>query len=79
DEALRIGRAAQKKTTAILLLSCGAEKKFAAFCSVGGTDLRSLFAAPMERWGGKGGGGAGFFQGVFESRNALESFLNDVI
>jgi alanyl-tRNA synthetase len=79
DDILRTGRAAQKKTTAILLLASGTEKKFAAFCSGKGTDLRSLLAAAMERHGGKGGGGAGFFQGVFESRDDLESFLGDVV
>ncbi|MDR2176715.1 MAG: alanyl-tRNA editing protein [Treponema sp.] len=79
DEVLRTGRAAQKKTAAILLLACRTENKFAAFCSAKGVDLRSLFAAGMERRGGKGGGGAGFFQGAFETRDALESFLSDVI
>ena len=79
DDVLRTGRAAQKKTTAILLLASGAENKFAAFCSAGGVDLRSLLAAAMERRGGKGGGGAGFFQGVFESPDALENFLGDVV
>jgi alanyl-tRNA synthetase len=79
DEVLRAGRAAQKKTTAILLLASGAENKFSALCSAKGVDLRSLLAAAVERRGGKGGGGAGFFQGIFESRDALENFLGDVI
>jgi alanyl-tRNA synthetase len=79
DEVLRIGRAAQKKTTAILLLASGTEKKFAAFCSDKKTDLRSFLVEAMERRGGKGGGGPGFFQGVFESQAALESFLSDVV
>jgi alanyl-tRNA synthetase len=79
DEVLRIGRAAQKKTTAILLLASGPEKKFAALCADKKTDLRSLLGAAMEGRGGKGGGASGFFQGVFESRDALESFLRDVV
>jgi alanyl-tRNA synthetase len=79
DEVLRIGRAAQKKTTAILLLASKTENKFAAFCSGKGIDLRPLLKTAMERHGGKGGGGAGFFQGVFESFTALESFLGDVV
>jgi alanyl-tRNA synthetase len=79
DEVLRIGRAAQKKTAAILLLASGREYKFAAFCSDKGVDLRSLLKGAMERRGGKGGGSAGFFQGVFESFAALESFLGDVV
>jgi alanyl-tRNA synthetase len=79
DEILRIGRAAQKKTSAVLLLASKDEKKFAAFCSDKGTDLRPLLKAAMEKNGGKGGGGAGFFQGVFETASELESFLGDVI
>ncbi|MDR0400600.1 MAG: alanyl-tRNA editing protein [Treponema sp.] len=79
DEVLRIGRAAQKETAAVLLLGSRREKKFAAFCSGKGTDLRLLLKAAMENSGGKGGGGAGFFQGVFESAAALEKFLGDVI
>jgi alanyl-tRNA synthetase len=79
DEVLRTGRAAQKKTGAILLLASREENKFAAFCSGKGVDLRPLLKTAMERRGGKGGGGAGFFQGVFETAAALENFLSDVI
>jgi alanyl-tRNA synthetase len=79
DEVMRIGRAAQKKTTAILLLASGPEKKFAALCSDKKTDLRSLLGAATAGRGGKGGGAPGFFQGVFESRDALESFLRDMV
>jgi alanyl-tRNA synthetase len=79
DEILRIGRAAQKKTAAVLLLASREEKKFAAFCSDKGRDLRPLLKKAMEENGGKGGGGAGFFQGVFETLPALESFLSNVI
>jgi alanyl-tRNA synthetase len=79
DEILRIGRAAQKKTAAVLLLASRDEKKFAAFCSDKGRDLRSLLKKALEENGGKGGGGAGFFQGVFETLPALESFLANMI
>jgi alanyl-tRNA synthetase len=79
DEVLRIGRAAQKKTTAILLLASREDRKFAALCSGKGIDLRPLLKEAMEGHGGKGGGGAGFFQGVFDTEAALESFLRDVL
>jgi alanyl-tRNA synthetase len=79
DEILRIGKEAQKKTSAVLLLASRTEKKFAAFCSDKGRDLRPLLKKALEESGGKGGGVAGFFQGVFESLPALESFLRLVI
>jgi alanyl-tRNA synthetase len=79
DEVLRIGRAAQKQTSAVLLLASRGEKKFAAFCSDKKTDLRPLLTAAMKKNGGKGGGGAGFFQGVFETVSSLESFLSNMI
>jgi alanyl-tRNA synthetase len=79
DEVLRIGRAAQKKTTAILLLASRGDRKFAAFCSDKKTDLRPLIKPVMEQRGGKGGGGAGFFQGVFDTQDALENFLRDML
>jgi alanyl-tRNA synthetase len=79
DDVLRIGRAAQKKTAAVLLLASRDEKKFAALCAGKGVDLRLLLKGVMEDRGGKGGGGAGFFQGVFETTAALENFLGDVI
>jgi alanyl-tRNA synthetase len=79
EEVLRIGRTAQKKTTAILLLASRGDKKFAALCSDKGRDLGSLLKTALERHGGKGGGGPGFFQGAFETADALENFLGDVL
>jgi alanyl-tRNA synthetase len=78
EEVLRIGRAAQKKTAAILVLASTADKKFAGFCSVKTTDIRPLLKDTMEKRGGKGGGGPGFFQGLFDSAEALTAFLADV-
>jgi alanyl-tRNA synthetase len=74
-EVLRIGRAAQKKTGACLVLASETDMKFAAFCSVKGYDLRPLVQEAMEQQGGKGGGGPGFFQGLFDSPAALRAFM----
>jgi alanyl-tRNA synthetase len=75
DEVLRIGRAAQKKTGACLVLASEKDLKFAAFCSVKGYDVRPLVQKAMENQGGRGGGGPGFFQGLFDSPGALLAFM----
>ncbi|MDR1948941.1 MAG: alanyl-tRNA editing protein, partial [Spirochaetaceae bacterium] len=75
DEALRIGRAAQKLTRAVLVLGAEREGKFAAFCGVKGVDIRPLITDAMEARGGRGGGGPSFFQGLFPSGDALRAFL----
>jgi alanyl-tRNA synthetase len=75
DEVLRIGRAAQKKTGALLVLGSEGDLKFAAFCSRKGFDMRPLLKELMEARGGKGGGGPGFFQGLFESPGDLAAFM----
>jgi alanyl-tRNA synthetase len=75
DEVLRIGRAAQKKTGACLVLASEKDMKFAAFCPVKGYDVRPLVKEAMENQGGKGGGGPGFFQGLFDSPEALAAFM----
>jgi alanyl-tRNA synthetase len=74
EEILRIGRSAQKKTSAILVLASESELKFAAFCAVKGKDIRPLLKDAMEEQGGRGGGGPGFFQGSFSSKEALDKF-----
>jgi alanyl-tRNA synthetase len=74
-EVLRVGRAAQKKTNACLVLASEKDMKFAAFCSVKGYDVRPLVQEAMEKQGGKGGGGPGFFQGLFDSPEALRAFM----
>jgi alanyl-tRNA synthetase len=75
DEILRIGRADQKKTGALLVLASKKDLKFAAFCSLKGFDLRPLLAESLASRGGKGGGGPGFFQGLFDSPEALSAFM----
>ncbi|MDR0878253.1 MAG: alanyl-tRNA editing protein [Treponema sp.] len=78
DEILRTGRAAQKKTSVILLLVSDRELKFAAFCGVKGKNLKPLFEDPLGKAGGRGGGGPGFFQGSFSSAEALNNFLKAI-
>jgi alanyl-tRNA synthetase len=78
DEVLRIGRAAQEKTDAVLILASGRDLKFAAFCRAKGKDIRNPIREAMEKHGGRGGGGGGFFQGLFGSADALGAFLEDV-
>jgi alanyl-tRNA synthetase len=75
DEVLRVGRAAQKKAAACLVLASEKDLKFAAFCPVKGYDVRPLVQAAMEKQGGKGGGGPGFFQGLFDSPASLAAFM----
>jgi alanyl-tRNA synthetase len=78
EEVLRIGRAAQKLTGAILVTASEQEAKFAALCSAPSADIRSILKAPMEARGGRGGGGPSFFQGQFPSGEDLRAFLGDL-
>jgi alanyl-tRNA synthetase len=75
EELLRIGRAAQRFCGAAIILASGPEKKFAAFCSRKDTDLRALVQGPLEAHGGRGGGGPGFFQGLFPDEEKLNAFM----
>jgi alanyl-tRNA synthetase len=75
DEVLRIGRAAQKLTDAVLILASERDLKFAAFCSAKGRDIRPLVKDAFEKAGGKGGGGPSFFQGLFASAGEFAAFL----
>lgn len=72
---LRVGRTAQKKTRALLVLASREDRKFAAFCAAKGADIRPLLKEPMERQGGRGGGGPAFFQGAFETPQGLAAFM----
>ena len=76
DEVLRIGKVAQKRTSAYLILASEKDCKFAAFCSVEAYDVRSLFKDAFEKAGGKGGGGPSFFQCQFASTGELLAFLS---
>lgn len=78
EALLPIGRAAQKLTAAVLVLAAPEDRKFAAFCSAPGYDIRGLLKDPMEARGGHGGGSASFFQGYFPSEAALAAFLEAV-
>jgi alanyl-tRNA synthetase len=75
EDMLRIGRAAQKLTPAVLVLFSTFLLKFAAFCSAEGADIRPLLKDRMEEQGGRGGGSASFFQGFFSSAEKLNAFL----
>ena len=77
-ELLRIGRAAQKNTGAVLILASGKDRQFAAFSSVKGNDIRPLIQPAFAKAGGTGGGGPSFFQGVFSSPVELSVFLAEV-
>ena len=76
EEVLRIGRAAQKRTGAVLILASQRDLKFAAFCSAKDRDIRPLIQDAFEQAGGKGGGGPSFFQGLFASAGELSAFLS---
>ncbi|MDR1904712.1 MAG: alanyl-tRNA editing protein [Treponema sp.] len=78
DEALLIGRAAQKLSGAAFVLISERDLKFAAFCSAKDADLRALLKAPMEAQGGRGGGSSSFFQGLFPNAGALSAFTNSI-
>jgi alanyl-tRNA synthetase len=75
DEVLRVGRAAQKLTGAVLVLASEKDCKFAAFCGDKGADVRVVVKNAFEAAGGRGGGGPSFFQGSFPSAEALAGFI----
>jgi alanyl-tRNA synthetase len=75
DEVLLIGRAAQKLSSAVLVLASEKDFKFAAFCALKGFDLRPLVKDAFEKSGGRGGGGPAFFQGSFTTAGGLAEFL----
>ena len=78
EEVLRIGRAAQKLTNAVLVFASEPDCKFAAFCPVKGFDIRPLITKAFEKAVGKGGGGPSFFQGQFARAADLSGFLEEL-
>jgi alanyl-tRNA synthetase len=78
DMTLRIGKAAQKLSEALIVLASEKDCTFAAFCSQKSRDLRSLFQEKLAAQGGSGGGGGGFFQGAFSSAGALKNFVDSL-
>ncbi|WP_010259520.1 alanyl-tRNA editing protein [Treponema primitia] len=78
EEVLRIGRAAQKLSSAVLVLASPGDLKFAGLCSVKALDIRPLLKDTMEKHGGKGGGGPSFFQGQFSRAEDLTAFLKSI-
>jgi alanyl-tRNA synthetase len=78
EEVLRIARAAQKLTAAVLVAASPGDGKFAGLCSVKTFDIRPLLKEPMEKFGGKGGGGPSFFQGQFSETGSLDAFLKSL-
>lgn len=75
NDVQNIGKAAQKHCQAVLVLASEQSLKFAAFSSVKDLDLRQFLKEAFEAQGGKGGGGASFFQGSFSTKEALDAFL----
>jgi alanyl-tRNA synthetase len=78
EAALRIGRAAQKLSSAVLVVASLKDLKFAGLCSLKSLDIRPLFKERLEKSGGKGGGGPSFFQGQFTREEDLGAFLQSL-
>ena len=74
-----IGKIAQKKTQATLILVSLKEVKFVAFASGKEFDIRQFLKDAFEKYGGKGGGSATFFQGSFGTKEALDGFIKGLI
>jgi alanyl-tRNA synthetase len=78
DEVLNIGKIAHKKSQASFILASEQDRKFVAFCSARDFDLRGFIKDAFEAHGGKGGGSQSFFQGGFETKEALNGFLRRI-
>lgn len=75
DEALRVGRAAQKSTEAVIIVASAPDRKAAVLSAGKDVDLRPLMKALLESHRGKGGGGPSFQQAAFDSKADLDSFM----
>jgi len=75
DEVINIGKIAQKRCQAVMMLASVRDLKFAAFSSVEGFDLRPFLKDALSAQGGRGGGSASFFQGSFGTKEAMDAFL----
>jgi alanyl-tRNA synthetase len=78
EDVLLIGRTAQKKTAAVLLLASEPDGKFAALCSRKGVDIKALIGETCETYGVQGGGGGGFFQGLLPPAGTRQNFLDEL-
>ena len=90
NEVLNIGKAAQKlcaaqklysgkqQAQAAFILASEKDRKFIALCSAKDFDLRSFLKDAFGAHGGKGGGSPSFFQGSFESKEALANFMREI-
>jgi len=78
DEVQNIGKHVQKKSPAAFILASERDKKFVAFCSSKGFDLRAFIKAAFDAQGGRGGGSPSFFQGSFGTKEALDAFLREI-
>lgn len=75
DDALRIGRAAQKLTAATIVVASAADMKAAVLTSRKDADIRPAMKLVLEASGGKGGGGPSFQQAAFDSKAQLDAFM----
>jgi alanyl-tRNA synthetase len=75
DDALRVGRAAQKLTDAVIVVASSADRKAAVLTSRKDADLRQAMKGLSETVGGKGGGGPSFQQIAFDSKAQLDAFM----
>ncbi|MDR1211910.1 MAG: alanyl-tRNA editing protein, partial [Spirochaetaceae bacterium] len=78
EDVLLIGRTAQKKTAAVLLLASEPDGKFAALCSKKGVDIKALIGETCGTYGVQGGGGGGFFQGLLPPVETRQIFLDEL-
>ena len=78
NELLNIGKIVQKQVKAVMILASKQDLKFAAYNSAEGFDLRPFLLKNLEAQGGRGGGGASFFQGSFATNEAMDSFLQAI-